>query len=97
MRVDIGGDPKEPWLNIAWKYLWTAKDTWLGSDAGSGFDSARSTTSPWIHYEKYDMIFNGALATRMPVQLAGKYAGQDNGWAAGAVLPMRSSTSTSRS
>jgi arylsulfatase len=29
-RVDIAGDPENPNLNIVWKYLWTAKDTWLG-------------------------------------------------------------------
>src|SRR5262249_18697460 len=33
MRKDIGGDPKEPWVHIAWKYLYTAKDSWLGSEA----------------------------------------------------------------
>ena len=25
-RADIGGDPDEPWVHIAWKYLYTAKD-----------------------------------------------------------------------
>ena len=29
-RADIGGDPDEPWVNIAWKYLYTAQDSWLG-------------------------------------------------------------------
>ena len=47
VRADIGGDPKEPWLNIAWKYLYTAKDTWLGADGRTWARSARSTTSPW--------------------------------------------------
>ena len=37
-RVDIGGDPNNPDLNIAWKYLWTAKDTWLGIGAEPGRD-----------------------------------------------------------
>ena len=27
MRMDIGGDPKEPWVRVAWKYLYTAKDS----------------------------------------------------------------------
>jgi hypothetical protein len=36
MRADIGGDPKEPWVHIAWKYLYTAKDSWLGSEADLG-------------------------------------------------------------
>ena len=37
-RADIGGDPKEPWLHIAWKYLYTAKDSWLGTEANLGCD-----------------------------------------------------------
>src|SRR5213079_1890139 len=36
LRVDIGGDEKEPWINIAWKYTWTAKDTWLGPEQNLG-------------------------------------------------------------
>jgi hypothetical protein len=47
IRVDIGGDPKEPWLNIAWKFLWTAKDSWLGPTQNLG-SLPRYTTSPWI-------------------------------------------------
>ena len=35
-RADIGGDPKEPWVHIAWKYLYTAKDSWLGAEANLG-------------------------------------------------------------
>ena len=38
VRADISGDPKEPWLNIAWKYLYTAKDSWLGPEAESRLD-----------------------------------------------------------
>ena len=38
VRADIGGDPGNPWLNIAWKYLYTAKDTWLGPDAEPRLD-----------------------------------------------------------
>ena len=30
VRADIGGDPKAPWVHIAWKYIYTAKDSWLG-------------------------------------------------------------------
>ena len=30
MRADIAGDPENPDIKIAWKYLYTAKDTWLG-------------------------------------------------------------------
>ncbi len=38
VRADIGDDPKEPWVHIAWKYLYTAKNSWLGTTAKSGFD-----------------------------------------------------------
>ena len=38
IRADIGGDPKEPWVNIAWKFMWTAKDSWLGPNAEPGLD-----------------------------------------------------------
>ena len=31
-------------------------------------------------YEKYDMMFNGAVATRNPTSSPGRYAGMDNGW-----------------
>ena len=36
-RFDIGGDPDNDDTHIAWKYLYTAKDTWLGpkQDLGS--------------------------------------------------------------
>ena len=82
IRVDIGGDAKEPWLNIAWKFLWTAKDSWLGPTQGLGSIPAlyNLTMDP---YEKYDMIFNGAAPMRALSTSPGKYAGQDNGWAAG--------------
>ena len=85
MRADIGGDPEEPWLNIAWKYLYTAKDTWLGPEQNLGAIGAlyNLTMDP---YEKYDMMFNGAVSTRMPTTSPGRYAGQDNGWVAGADL-----------
>ena len=80
-RADIGGDPKEPWVNIAWKFVWTAKDTWLGPTQNTGAIPAvyNLTMDP---YEKYDMIFNGAQATRAYTNSPGKYSGQDNGWAA---------------
>jgi arylsulfatase A-like enzyme len=64
IRVDIGGDPNEPWLDIAWKYMWTAKDSWLGVSANLGSIGAlyNLTMDP---YEKYDMIFNGAAPERV--------------------------------
>src|SRR4029077_12677615 len=36
VRADIGGDPDNPDLKIAWKYVWTAKDTWLGPEQTLG-------------------------------------------------------------
>jgi hypothetical protein len=35
-RADIGGDPNNPALHIAWKFLYTAKDSWLGATANLG-------------------------------------------------------------
>ena len=81
MRADIGGDPENPDLYIAWKYTFTAKDTWLGpkQDLGAIGSVYNLTMDP---YEKYDMIFNGAVPTRMPTTSPGRYAGDDNGWVA---------------
>jgi arylsulfatase A-like enzyme len=82
IRTDLGGDPKEPWLNIAWKFIWTAKDSWLGPTENTGSIPAvyNLTMDP---YEKYDMIFNGAAPMRALSTSPGKYSGQDNGWTAG--------------
>jgi len=81
------GDPNEPWVNIAWKYISTAKDSWLGVESNLGAIGAlyNLTMDP---YEKYDMIFNGAQAMRVLSSSPGKYAGQDNGWAAALVAPV---------
>ena len=86
-RDDIAGDAKEPWVNIAWKYLYTAKDFWLGSEANLGSIGAtyNLTMDP---YEKYDMTFNGAAPTRVLSTSPGKYAGQDNGWVLALVEPV---------
>jgi hypothetical protein len=35
-RGDVAGDPNNPDVSIAWKYLWTAKDTWLGPEQNLG-------------------------------------------------------------
>jgi hypothetical protein len=80
VRVDVAGDPQEPWVNIAWKFLYTAKDSWLGptQDLGSIPAVYNLTMDP---YEKYDMIFNGAAPMRALSISPGKYAGEDNGWA----------------
>jgi arylsulfatase len=86
IRVDIGGDSNEPWLNIAWKYMWTAKDSWLGVNANLGSIGAlyNLTMDP---YEKYDMVFNGAAPARVLTSSPGKYAGEDNGWALSLIYP----------
>jgi arylsulfatase len=86
IRVDIGGDPKEPWVNIAWKYTWTAKDTWLGpqQNLGSIGSLYNLTMDP---FEKYDMVFNGAMSARMPKSSPGQYAGEDNGWVLSLIYP----------
>jgi arylsulfatase A-like enzyme len=87
VRADISGDPKEPWVNIAWKYLYTAKDSWLGATANLGSIGAvyNLTMDP---YEKYDMTFNGAQAMRVLSSSPGKYAGEDNGWALALLEPV---------
>jgi len=47
-------DEKEPWINIAWKYTWTAKDTWLaGAEPGAIGAIYNLTMDP---FEKYDML-----------------------------------------
>ncbi len=86
-RADIGGDPKEPWVNVAWKYLYTAKDSWLGAaaDLGSIGATYNLTMDP---FEKYDMTFNGAAPTRTLTSSPGRYSGQDNGWVLSLVEPV---------
>ena len=80
MRADVGGDPANPDLKIAWKMLYTSKDTWLGPELNLGAigSTYNLTMDP---YEKYDMTFNGAVATRNPTSSPGRYSGMDNGWA----------------
>jgi arylsulfatase len=76
VRADIGDDPDNPDVNIAWKLVFTTKDTWLGPT----LNSFNLTMDP---YEKYDMVFNGAVATRSTTTSPGRYAGMDNSWALG--------------
>jgi len=86
VRADIGDDPDNPDLKIAWKYIYTAKDTWLGPEMNLGGIGAtyNLTMDP---FEKYDMTFNGAVSTRQPTNSPGKYSGQDNGWIASLAYP----------
>jgi arylsulfatase len=78
-RVDVAGDPANPDLSLAWKYLWTAKDTWLGPEQNLGAigSTYNLTMDP---FEKYDMTFNGAMSSRLATSSPGKYSGEDNGW-----------------
>jgi len=75
--LTLAGIRKSAGLHIAWKYLYTAKDSWLGSEANLDPIGAvyNLTMDP---YEKYDMTFNGAAPTRVLSSSFGKYAGQDN-------------------
>ena len=86
-RADVAGDPNNADISIAWKYLWTGKDTWLGSEQDLGATGAvyNLTMDP---FEKYDMLFNGAVPARLPQPSPGKYAGQDNGWVAALIVPV---------
>jgi arylsulfatase len=86
-RYDIGGDPKNDDVHIAWKYLYTAKDTWLGPQQNLGSIGALYclTMDP---FEKYDMIFNGAMSSRMPKSSPGQWAGMDNGWILSLIYPV---------
>ena len=70
VRADIGDDPSNPDLHIAWKYLYTAKDTWLGPLANLGAigSTYNLTMDP---FEKYDMTFNGAVSSAPADYLAG--------------------------
>ncbi len=82
IRTDIAGDPNEPWVNIAWKFIWTAKDSWLGPGQSLGSIPAvyNLTMDP---FERYDMIFNGAEGEMNGLRTSpGRYAGEDNGWSA---------------
>jgi len=86
-RYDIGGDPNNDDVHIAWKYLYTAKDTWLGptQNLGSIGSLYCLTMDP---FEKYDMVFNGAVSSRLPKSSPGQYAGEDNGWVLSLIYPV---------
>ena len=67
-----------------WKFMFTAKDAWLGPDMELGGIPAvyNLQMDPG---EQYDMTFNGA-APRIAGQIStspGRYAGFDNGWSLG--------------
>jgi arylsulfatase len=72
---------------MAWKYIYSAKDSWLGVQDSTGAIGAlyNLTMDP---YEKYDMIFNGAAPARVLTTSPGRYSGQDNGWVGGVISPV---------
>ncbi len=74
MRADVGGDPTNPDLKIAWKMLYSSKDTWLGPTLNLGAigSTYNLTMDP---YEKYDMTFNGAVVHAQPDLVAGPLLG----------------------
>jgi hypothetical protein len=47
-RADIGGDPQQPWVHIAWKYLLTAKDSWLPRKT-LGFETSADRLQAVLH------------------------------------------------
>jgi arylsulfatase len=87
VRADIAGDPDNPDLNIAWKFLWTAKDTWMGprQDLGATGAVYNLTMDP---FEKYDMLMGGAVPARLAQASPGKWTGQDNGWVGALIVPV---------
>ena len=72
---------------MAWKYLYTAKDSWIGATANLGAIGALYNLT-MDTFEKYDMIFNGAVATRVMTSSPGRYSGEDNGWALSLLFPV---------
>ena len=87
VRADIGGDPENPDLRIAWKYLTPPRTPgWVHEQNLGAIGSIYNLTMD--PYEKYDMTFNGAVSTRMPTTSPGRYAGYDNGWAMSLIYPV---------
>jgi len=64
-----------------WKFLFTAKDTWLGPDLHLGMPAIYNLKQD--PGERYDMTFNGAAPATAGVLKTspGRYSGADNGWA----------------
>jgi arylsulfatase len=71
-----------------WKFLWTAKDTWLGPDLKLGIPAVYNLQMD--PGENYDMMFNGAAQPTAGVLKSspGRYAGADNGWTAALAEPL---------
>jgi arylsulfatase len=86
VRADIGDDPNSPELKISWKAVYTSKDTWLGPELNMGLPAVYNLTMD--PFEKYDMLFNGSVATRNPTSSPGRFSGQDNGWTSALTSPI---------
>ena len=86
VRADVAGDPNETWVNVAWKMLYSATNSWLGVVSNTGATAAvyNLTMDP---FEKYDMLFNGAAPMRVLSTSPGKWSGQDDGWALAVLAP----------
>jgi len=66
-----------------WKFMFTAKDAWLGPSMDLGLAAVYNLQMD--PGEQYDMTFNGA-APRVAGQITtspGRYSGSDNGWSYG--------------
>jgi arylsulfatase len=62
-----------------WKFLFTAKETWLGPEIPLLAPAVYNLE--WDPGEQYDQLFNGAAPTRGDFKLSpGRFAGPDRGW-----------------
>ena len=65
--------------HMQYKFLFTAKDTWLGPEIRLLAPAVYNLQ--WDPGEQYDILFNGAAPTRGDFKSSpGRYAGADHGW-----------------
>jgi hypothetical protein len=77
MRL-LSQDPlHRPTQNTMWSYFEGAAYNLIRTNAGGMASVYCLTLDP---YEKYDILFNGAVATREVTTSPGRWAGMDNGW-----------------
>ena len=67
-----------------WKFLFTAKDAWLGPEMKLGGIPAIYDLQ-MDPGEQYDMVFNGAAPRILGIMATspGRFSGSDNGWSLG--------------
>jgi arylsulfatase A-like enzyme len=72
-----------------WKWVFTAKDSWLGPELNLGGIAALYNLQ-MDPGEQYDMIFNGAAPRDASVlgTSPGRYSGADNGWTMAIATPL---------